>query len=58
MGNSEAMDDALASFAMAYAERTNTDYDRLNKAKAPKDAAHKGDDGKNGKKKRKKAKSG
>jgi uncharacterized protein (DUF2252 family) len=35
MGNSEAMDDALASFAMAYADRTQSDYDRLLKAKGP-----------------------
>ena len=28
-----AMDDALASFAMAYAKRTNRDYDRLKQAK-------------------------
>jgi uncharacterized protein (DUF2252 family) len=34
MGKSEAMDDALASFAMAYAARTRSDYDRLVKAKA------------------------
>jgi hypothetical protein len=27
------MDDALASFAMAYADRTNSDYDKLMKAK-------------------------
>jgi uncharacterized protein (DUF2252 family) len=33
MGKGEAMDDALASFAMAYAERTRSDYDRLVKAK-------------------------
>jgi uncharacterized protein (DUF2252 family) len=33
IGKSEAMDDALASFAMAYAERTQSDYDRLVKAK-------------------------
>jgi uncharacterized protein (DUF2252 family) len=33
MGKSEVMDDALASFAMAYAERTNSDFDQLMKAK-------------------------
>jgi len=33
MGKSAAMDDALASFAMAYAVRTQSDYDRLKKAK-------------------------
>ncbi len=33
MGKGEAMDDALASFAMAYAKRTKSDYDRLLKAK-------------------------
>jgi hypothetical protein len=33
MGKSGAMDDALASFAMAYAVRTQSDYDRLKKAK-------------------------
>jgi len=36
VGKSEAMDDALASFAMAYAERTQSDYDRLVKAKGKK----------------------
>jgi uncharacterized protein (DUF2252 family) len=35
MGKSQVMDDALASFAMAYAERTQSDYDRLVKAKHP-----------------------
>jgi len=34
MGKSGAMDDALASFAMAYAARTQSDYDLLKKAKA------------------------
>jgi hypothetical protein len=29
MGKSAVMDDALASFAMAYAQRTQRDYDRL-----------------------------
>jgi uncharacterized protein (DUF2252 family) len=33
MGKSGAFDDALASFAMAYAARTHSDYDRLAKAK-------------------------
>ena len=33
MGKNEAMDDALASFAMAYAKRTKQDYDLLAKAK-------------------------
>jgi uncharacterized protein (DUF2252 family) len=33
MGKGEAMDDALASFAMAYADRTRSDYERLVKAK-------------------------
>ncbi len=35
MGKSQVMDDALASFAMAYAERTQRDYARLVKAKHP-----------------------
>jgi uncharacterized protein (DUF2252 family) len=33
MGKGEALDDALASFAMAYAERTQGDYEQLVKAK-------------------------
>jgi hypothetical protein len=33
MGKSGALDDALASFAMAYAVRTQKDYDQLAKAK-------------------------
>ena len=33
MGKSDAFDDALASFAMAYAARTQSDYDKLAKAK-------------------------
>jgi Uncharacterized protein conserved in bacteria (DUF2252) len=33
MGKSGAFDDALASFAMAYADRTQKDYDRLSAAK-------------------------
>jgi len=33
MGKSAAFDDALASFAMAYADRTQHDYDKLAKAK-------------------------
>jgi uncharacterized protein (DUF2252 family) len=35
IGKSQVMDDALASFAMAYAQRTQSDYDRLVKAKHP-----------------------
>ena len=33
MGKSGAFDDALASFAMAYADRTERDYEKLAKAK-------------------------
>jgi hypothetical protein len=33
MGKSSAFDDALASFAMAYADRTQNDYDSLAKSK-------------------------
>src|SRR5215470_10200595 len=33
MGKSSAFDDALASFAMAYAVRTQKDYDQLAKSK-------------------------
>jgi len=33
MGKNGAMDDAVASFAMAYAARTKQDYDLLVKAK-------------------------
>jgi hypothetical protein len=33
MGKSGAFDDALASFAMAYADRTRRDYDLLAKSK-------------------------
>ena len=33
MGKSGAFDDALASFAMAYADRTRQDYDQLASAK-------------------------
>jgi hypothetical protein len=33
MGKSGAFDDALASFALAYADRTQQDYDKLAKAK-------------------------
>ena len=36
MGKSDAMDDALASFAIAYAARTQRDYDRLVEAKGTK----------------------
>ena len=35
MGKTDVMDDALASFALAYAERTQRDYDRLAEAKRP-----------------------
>jgi uncharacterized protein (DUF2252 family) len=35
MGKSEVFDDAIASFAMAYADRTMLDYAALVKAKAP-----------------------
>jgi hypothetical protein len=35
MGKGAVMDDALASFAMAYAQRTQRDYDRLMAAKRP-----------------------
>ncbi len=41
MGKSEAMEDALASFAMAYAKRTKQDYDLLAKAKGEPPAAKK-----------------
>jgi hypothetical protein len=33
MGKSEALDDALSSFAMAYASRTQDDYDQLLRSK-------------------------
>jgi hypothetical protein len=33
MGKSGALDDALASFAMAYARRTQADYDQLLRSK-------------------------
>ncbi|MFL6821989.1 MAG: DUF2252 family protein, partial [Xanthobacteraceae bacterium] len=33
MGKSAAFDDALASFAMTYAVRTQSDYDQLAKAR-------------------------
>jgi len=36
MGKSEVMDDALASFAMAYAARTQRDFERLAEAKGKK----------------------
>ena len=39
MGKSSAFDDALASFAMAYADRTQRDYDQL--ASAKRDLANK-----------------
>src|SRR5260370_8254102 len=35
MGKSEALDDAIASFGMAYADQTNVDYPPLMKAKHP-----------------------
>jgi hypothetical protein len=35
MGKGAVMDDALASFAMAYAQRTQRDYERLMAAKRP-----------------------
>jgi hypothetical protein len=35
MGKTAVMDDALGSFAMAYAHRNQRDYDRLVKAKRP-----------------------
>jgi uncharacterized protein (DUF2252 family) len=41
MGKSEAMDDALGQFAMAYAKRTKQDYDLLAKAKGEAPAAKK-----------------
>ena len=41
MGKSGAMEDALASFAMAYAKRTRQDYDLLAKAKGEAPAAKK-----------------
>jgi hypothetical protein len=34
MGKSRVFDDALASFAMAYADRTQSDYERLAKSKS------------------------
>ena len=41
MGKSEVLDDAIASFAMAYADQTNTDYAALVKAKGSKPVAAK-----------------
>jgi uncharacterized protein (DUF2252 family) len=35
LGKSDVMDDALASFALAYSDRTEKDYARLVKAKSP-----------------------
>jgi Uncharacterized protein conserved in bacteria (DUF2252) len=35
MGKGAVMDDALASFAMAYAQRTQRDYERLMAARGP-----------------------
>jgi uncharacterized protein (DUF2252 family) len=42
MGKNGVLDDALASFAMAYAVRTQSDYDLLLKAKGPPKAAANG----------------
>jgi uncharacterized protein (DUF2252 family) len=42
MGKSDAFDDALASFAMAYAARTHQDYDLLAKSKATGEGPGKG----------------
>jgi hypothetical protein len=39
MGKSEVMDDAIASFAMAYAAQTGVDHAALVKAKTTRDAA-------------------
>jgi hypothetical protein len=39
MGKSEVLDDAIASFAMAYADRTAADYAALVKAESPAKAA-------------------
>jgi hypothetical protein len=39
MGKSEVLDDAIASFAMAYADQTVVDHAALVKAKAPAKAA-------------------
>jgi hypothetical protein len=44
MGKSAALDDALASFAIAYADQTNTDYAALVKAKGPAKVPAKGPD--------------
>src|ERR1700690_3528712 len=41
MGKSEALDDAIASFGMAYADQTNIDYAALGKAKGAAKAATK-----------------
>jgi hypothetical protein len=40
MGKNGVLDDALASFAMAYADRTQSDYDRLKKAKGDPAKSH------------------
>jgi uncharacterized protein (DUF2252 family) len=60
LGKSGAMDDALASFAMAYADRTKSDYDKLMKAKGdlvkPDGKAGKKADNKTAKKAKKKRK--
>jgi hypothetical protein len=42
IGKSDAFDDALASFAMAYATHTRQDYDLLTKAKGKQLAAKRG----------------
>jgi hypothetical protein len=42
IGKSEALDDALASFALAYADQTNTDYAALVTAKGADKGADKG----------------
>jgi hypothetical protein len=42
IGKSDAFDDALGSFAMAYAARTKQDYDLLTKAKGKQPAAKRG----------------
>jgi hypothetical protein len=41
MGKSAVFDDALASFAMTYAKRTEDDYKQLVKAKAKRGGARK-----------------
>jgi hypothetical protein len=41
MGKRDVLDDALASFAMAYAVRTQEDYEQLVKAKRGRNASKK-----------------